>query len=227
MTRSVIVLAAIMGWFVAWHTTDAQSATNTVSDKNSTLPKVSSQVPATTAELFKRSYALETAGRYVEAAEVILPLHETRNGDQELVMLRLGWLNYLQGQHNVSIHYYRLALRTNGRSIDALLGITLPLLAQQRYRETAAFAGSVLELSHLNQTALQRMMVATEGQKQWENLLGYATTLASHYPTDTDALVYMARAHLWLNHKNLARDAYVKVLNRIPGHLEATAFLKQ
>lgn len=227
MTRSVIVLAAIIGWFVAWHTTDAQSAQNTVSSGSSSLPKVASQMPSTVSELFKRSYALEAAGKYVEAAEILVPLHDTRNGDQELVMLRLGWLNYLQGQHNVSIDYYRQALRTNGHSIDALLGVTLPLLAQQRYRETAAFAGSVLEISHVNQVALQRMMVAAEGQKQWENLLGYAMTLASHYPSDTDALVYMARAHLWLNHSSLARDAYVKVLNRIPGHLEATAFLKK
>ncbi|MBF0146250.1 MAG: tetratricopeptide repeat protein [Magnetococcales bacterium] len=216
MTRSIIVFFAITGWLITWHAPNALAAST---------PK-NNQAWSTTADFFKQSYAFEARSKFAEAAEVLLPLQDTRGSDRELILLRLGWLHYLQGRHNDAIHFYQLAIRTNSRSIDAMLGITLPLLAQQRYREAAAFAESVLTLSHVNQTALQRLLVADEGQKLWDSLLAHAMTLSTHYPTDTDALVYMARAHLWLNHPKEARDVYQRVLNRIPNHIEATAYLK-
>ncbi|MBF0110169.1 MAG: tetratricopeptide repeat protein [Magnetococcales bacterium] len=217
MIRSLILVTALVGFLFSWQFPEAHGA--------ATTPSGGSREGVTTANIFAKSYTLETASRFADAAEILLPLQDTRGSDRELVLLRLGWLHYLQGKHNDAIHFYRLAIRANSRSIDALLGITLPLLAQQRHREAGAFAESVLTLSHLNQTALQRLLVADEGQKLWNDLLTHATTLATHYPSDTNALVYMARAHLWLNQPKQAREAYLNVLNRIPNHIEANAYL--
>ena len=83
--------------------------------------------------LWQNSYTLETAGKYVEAISAIDAI--PANGpDAELKLLRRGWLYYLPGSFNESIREYRLAIERNSKSIDARLGLTLPLLAAKRWR---------------------------------------------------------------------------------------------
>jgi predicted Zn-dependent protease len=47
------------------------------------------------------------------------------------------------------------------------------------------------------------------------------------YPSDPSVLVYLARAEASRGNAAQARAAYAQVLERIPGHLEALAYLGQ
>ena len=187
---------------------------------------ISSSMPSAYAQDggWQNSYQLETAGKYVEAMAAIdtIPVNSI---DAELKVLRRGWLLYLTGRFDESIREYRLAIDRNSKSIDARLGLTLPLLAAKRWREAEQASKAALDLAPGNYTALVRMAVAQEGQRDWPNMMKTSVSLVSGYPTDATAYVYLARANAWLGRNEDAASAYNSVLARYPGHLEAKAYL--
>jgi tetratricopeptide (TPR) repeat protein len=175
---------------------------------------------------WKSSYELETAGKYNEAI-VAIDRVAANGPDAELKAIRRGWLYYLLGNFNDSIREYRLAIDRSGRSIDARLGVTLPLLAQKRWREAEQSARTVLDMAPNNYTALLRLTIAQEGQRDWTSMAKTAATLVAAYPTDASAYVYLARANAWLLKTDETIAAYTAVLSRYPGHLEAKAYLEK
>jgi len=172
---------------------------------------------------WQKSYRLEAAGKYAEAATSINGMES--GADASFVLSRRGWLAYLQGQHNEAISFYGRALDRNPRSLEARHGITLPLLAQQRWREAAVHARQVIAESAWDYTAHVRLLVAEEGQRDWRGMQEHAARLTERYPSDATAWVYLARAHAWLRNVSEAREAYGRVLDRYPGHLEASRYL--
>ncbi|MDQ6961961.1 MAG: tetratricopeptide repeat protein [Mariprofundaceae bacterium] len=174
---------------------------------------------------WQTSYALEASGQYEQAAAVLVPLLGY-GGSSEFALLRYGWLNYLQGNYNDSIRAYTRSLTRNTRSIDARLGIALPLLVQQRWREAAKYAQQVIAVSPWNYSAHESLMRCEEGLKQWETLAKHARDVSSYYPSVVAPYVYLARADLWLGQTDKAYAAYQQVLERQPNHLEALRYLK-
>lgn len=172
---------------------------------------------------WQNSYQLETAGKYAEAIAAIDQV-PGNSPDAELKAMRRGWLYYLLGSYNESIREYRLAIDRNSRSIDARLGVTLPLLAQKRWRETEQSVRAVLDMAPNNYTALLRLTIVQEGLHDWAGMAKTAAMLVASYPTDASAYVYLARANAWLQKPNEASAAYTAVLSRYPGHLEAKAY---
>jgi len=175
------------------------------------------------ASVWEKSYQLALAGKYEQAASVIETIADSGN---EFAVLRYAYLLYLQGENADSISYYSKAIELNPDSIDAKLGITLPLIAQKRWRQVKSYSMQVLHMSHWNYTAHVRLMLAEEGLRKWGSLAEHAAQLAKAYPSDATALVYLARAHAWQGDVAAAKAAYRKVLVRVPGHLEASAYLK-
>ena len=170
------------------------------------------------------SYNLESSKKYADALSALNAIPETGT-EAQLLLLRKGWLTYLQGQYNDSVKYYQEAMQQNPKSIDATLGVTLPLLAQQRWQEAAVHAKQVLDTSPNQYTAYLRLIVAEEGAKDWSAMKKHAEELTERYPSDTSAFVYLARAYAWLGDKDEAKKAYSAVLTRLPKHYEATAYL--
>jgi tetratricopeptide (TPR) repeat protein len=179
---------------------------------------------ASVSELWSESYRYEAMGEYATAAQSIEPLIR-HNPRHEFAVIRHGWLNYLQGKHNESIDDYKKAIEINPNSLDSLLGMTLPLLAQKRWREAANYATKVLATASWNYFAHIRLMTCEEGQGQWKTLELHADSVASRYPADATVLVYLARARSHLGKTSSARTTYKKVLARVPGHIEATQYL--
>lgn len=170
------------------------------------------------------SYRLEALGQYESAAESLDKLIKV-NPRHEFAILRHGWLNYLHGAHNEALRDYQRALEINPESLDARLGLMLPLIAQQRWREVASHANKVLEVAPWNYYAHIRLMMSEEGERKWQTLAKHAKTVSQRYPSDASALVYLARANIWLKNDKAARHAYEQVLERVPGHIEARQFL--
>ena len=176
------------------------------------------------ADTWSESYRLESMGQYKAAAELFDPVLKTEP-DNEFARLRRAWLRYLAGSYNDSQGDYKAALQANPRSLDAQIGLALPLLAQQRWKEAALAAQQALQAAPWNYYAHLRLMVAEEGQRQWQTLLDHTEELHQRYPSDATVLVYRARAQYWLGDMKAARDTYQQVLQRVPGHIEALQYL--
>ena len=177
-------------------------------------------------DVWVESYRLEALTRFEEAAEVLKP-ELNKDSKNEFILLRLGWLNYLRGNNNTALDYYKKAEALNGKSLDAKLGLILPLLAQQRWKEAAKYSQEVLEIAPWNYYAHVRLMIAEEGLRQWQNLQKHAKEVYPRYPSDATVLVYLARANRWLNNTREAKNAYQKVLERAPGNIEALQYLEE
>lgn len=176
------------------------------------------------ADVWSQSYTLEAVGKYDDAARLFDPVLKKEPGN-EFARLRRAWLHYLAGDYNDSQSDYKNALETNPQSLDAQIGLALPLLAQQRWKEAAIVARQALEVAPWNYFAHLRLMVAEEGQRDWQALRDHCDRLHQRYPSDATILVYRARARYWLGDLQGAREDYLQVLQRIPGHFEAQQFL--
>ena len=170
------------------------------------------------------SYRLEVLTQYDAAAKSMQEIisKEPRN---DFAISRRAWLNYLRGAHNDAIRDYEKALELNPDSLEARLGLMLPLISQQRWREVASNANKVLKVAPWNYYAHVRLMIAEEGEKKWDTLAKHAEIVSKRYPSDATIYVYMARAYAWMKKDSQARSAYEKVLRRVPGHIEASQYL--
>ena len=171
---------------------------------------------------WKESYRLESLYQYDAALNALNGV----SSNNELALLRRGWLNYLKGSHSKSIDYYKKAISNNSKSLDARLGIILPLLAQQRWREAAQAANKVLEVAPWNYYAHLRLMTVEQALKEWSQLEKHARSVRERYPSDADALVFQARANQHLGNEKAAAQLYEKVLELVPDHFEARQYLK-
>lgn len=181
---------------------------------------------AANSDFWSKSYKYEAEGKYLEAAAVI-EKNLNRSSDKEFALIRYAWLSYLLGNYDDSIANYQKAIAINQESIDAKLGITLPLLAKQSYSKTKRYAKQVLEVSPWNYTAHMKIMLCEQAQKRWATLKNHAANLSKHYPTDTTVLVFLARAYAKLDEADSAVDIYKKVLIRYPDHYEALNYINQ
>ena len=170
---------------------------------------------------WQESYRLETLYQYDAALSSL----KSVTSNNELVLLRRGWLNYLKGSHNKSIDNYKKALSKNGKSLDARLGIILPLLAQQRWREASLNANKALKIAPWNYYAHIRLMATEQALKQWEQLQKHAESAHQHFPSDSTFIVYLARANRKLGNTTIARKWYKKLLEIVPENIEAKIFL--
>jgi tetratricopeptide (TPR) repeat protein len=182
----------------------------------------SSQLVLADVNPWQESYRLESIYQYDAALNALNGV----SSDNELALLRRGWLNYLKGAHSKSIENYNKAISKNARSLDARLGIILPLMAQQRWREAASNAHKVLEVAPWNYYAHVRLMATQEALKQWSDLEKHAKAVIERYPSDVDALVFLARAYRQLGNDNSATEAYKKVLELVPSNFEAAQFIR-
>jgi len=175
--------------------------------------------------IWKKSYSLEAKGDYKHAAATLTPLISRQKN--EYALLRYAYLTYLQGNYKDSISSYQKAIDLYPDSIDARLGITLPLISQKRWRQVKRYTIQVLHKSRWNYTAHIRLMMSEEGMHNWDVLAKHAKQVAAVYPTDATALVYLARANIWQGNTRAALNAYTQVLNRLPSHIEASQFISK
>ncbi len=174
--------------------------------------------------LWKSSYTHESAGRYKEALAALDMLPAT-NEESELKGLRRGWLLYQAAQYEEAAREYQQVIERNPKSLDARLGLALPLLAAKRWREAEQVARTVLDMAPHHYTAALRLVQAQEGLQNWSAMLKTSAALVADYATDATAYVYLARAHAWLGQRKEAQAAYNAVLVRYPGHQEAQNYL--
>jgi len=177
-------------------------------------------------DAIKTSYSEESKGRYGQAASVLEPLLR-RTPDSAFLLARLGWLSYLQGKHNDAIGKYSQALAVRPQAHDIRLGLSLPLMAQQRWQEAADEVNKVIDVSPWNYNAHIKLLICEQGLRQWKQMEQHAMSFSQRYPLDPSAWVYLARSLAWQGKKEAAKKAYWQVLEISPTHAEAVSYLNK
>lgn len=163
-----------------------------------------SQTEKTIQEVFKQSYTFEKNGDYSDG---IAALKEIYDEESYEINLRLGWLTYLSGNFTESLPYYRKCVQLRPLSIEARLGIVLPLASVGNWTEVEMHYRKILEVDPANSLVNYRMGLLNYGREDYQNAFKYFELVVNHYPFDYDGAIMLA----WTNFK-LGKYREAKVL---------------
>ena len=131
-----------------------------------------------------KSIALEKEQKYDEAIVALTAIRKP----SYLVNLRLGWLYYLKADYTNSKQFYQMAMRMAPKAVEPRLGITLPLLAEQRYAEVEGIARAILSLDANNYTGSLRLATSLRLQAKYRPAREVNAVMLELYPTDVTFL---------------------------------------
>jgi tetratricopeptide (TPR) repeat protein len=173
-----------------------------------------------------QSYLYEKIGDYKNAIRVLMPVYEAYpNG--YTVNLRLGWLYYLLGKYKNSIYHYKKADKVIPSSVETKLGLSLPLMAQQRWNESEQILYRVLSIDFYNYYGNLRLCKVLEKEKKYKQQLTIALKMLAIYPTSVPFLLEEAKAYYYLGNLKASEKIFKDILILDPENLIAKEFLKK
>ncbi len=169
-------------------------------------------------DAFAKSYELEAKGDFKGAASVI---KTTYNEDSYEFNLRLGWLNYMAGNFNESIAFYKKTMELMPYADEAKFGYIFPLSALGKWDEVISVYSQILENSSHNTKAMYYLGSIYYNRKQYDKALSYFKQLVDLYPFDFDGLYMYAWTNLQLGNKKEAKILFQKALLHKPNDIPA------
>jgi tetratricopeptide (TPR) repeat protein len=154
-------------------------------------------------------------------------MQASRAGDNSyLYHLRLGWLQYLGNKYTDSVNSYRKAAILTKDSIEAKLGLMLPLMAQGKWSDAEKIAKEILSLDPLSYMANSRLAYIYYNLKQYKDAEASYRKVLSHYPGDIEMQVGLAWSLLKQDKKEAAEKVFREILRYVPNHVSANAGMK-
>ncbi|MCX8056796.1 MAG: tetratricopeptide repeat protein [Ignavibacteria bacterium] len=161
---------------------------------------------------FNNSINLAEKGNYQKAIDELLNVY-SKNSDDYLINLRLGYLYYLQKKYDQSINYYKKAFDlSKENSIEALLGLTLPLAGQEKWTEVEKIYHKILGYDKNNYTANLRLGQIYFNRKEYSKAENYLKNVYNFYPSDYETNLYLGWTYFYLNKKDEARKHFINTL---------------
>jgi len=145
-------------------------------------------------EVFSESYSLEAVGNYAKAIEEIESIYDENSYE---INLRLGWLYYNLGNYFESKNKYQKAVELMPYSIEAKLGLVLPVSAMGNWNDVIKTYEKVLEIDPQNTLVNYRMGAIHYERKEYEKALSYCEKTVNLYPFDYDSVVLLG----WINYQ--------------------------
>ncbi len=167
---------------------------------------------------FEDSYRLEKEGKYEDA---LSSLRSVYREDSYEINLRLGWLAYLSGKFTESIAYYNNAVAKLPLSVEARLGLVLPLSAMGNWNQIIEHYNKILEVDSKNTLVNYRLGVIYYERKQYDKAESYVKKVINLYPFDHDSLLLLAWVKYRQGNINHAKILFNKVLMSNPADTSA------
>ena len=167
---------------------------------------------------FADSYGLEASKLYDRAAEVLKLVYAENNYE---INLRLGWLYYCNGKYTDAIAYYQKAINAQPNSIEARLGIVLPLSVIPKWDDVLKQYLDILKIDPKHASVNYRTALIYYNKKSYSETKKYLDTYLASYPFDYDALALAGWNYLKLNQKNEAKDCFQRALLNRPEDKQA------
>ena len=169
---------------------------------------------------FNASLTHEAKDEYVDALKEMEAIPADAKNDYA-VLLRLGWVEYLNRKYDLSEKYYRQAVMASYTSIEALLGLTLPLAAKQDWAEVETCYQKVLSIDPENYTAQLRLGQIYLNRGDYSGAAGHLASVLEHYPANYEAVLSSAWNDYGLGRKDEARKLFERALMLSPGDTSA------
>jgi tetratricopeptide (TPR) repeat protein len=172
-------------------------------------------------QIYQQSYNEEAKGNYPEA---ILVLHRAeRAGDSSyLFQLRMGWLNYLAGKYPESVNSYRKALIKGKDSIEAKLGLMLPLMAQSKWTDAEKVGKEIIAVDNFSYLANSRLAFIYYNLKLFKDAESYYRKVLNYYPGDMEMQTGLGWSLLQQGKKEAAQKVFAEVLFYAPNQVSAS-----
>jgi len=170
---------------------------------------------------FSSSVKFENNKEYEKALKEIRNIYPDYKDDY-LVNVRLGWLNYLNKKQDESIKFYNETVRLTGRSIESLLGLTLPYSAKNDWDKVKDIYEEILSKDDMNYTANLRLGQIYLNRKDYLNAKKLFSKLYYNYPGDYSVCLYLGWTYYYLGSSSKAKEFFKDTLILYPGNKSAT-----
>jgi tetratricopeptide (TPR) repeat protein len=189
------------------------------------LSAISTAWGGSVSKVYQLSYEEEAKGKYEEAMFVLLQAGQA--GDNTyLYHLRLGWLQYLAGKYPDSVNSYRKAMIISKDSIEAKLGLMLPLMAQGKWSDAERVGREILSVDNLSYLANSRLAYISYNLKQYNEAETYYRKILSYYPGDIEMQAGLAWSLLKQDKNDMAEKVFVEILRYVPNHVSGNAGMR-
>jgi tetratricopeptide (TPR) repeat protein len=183
-------------------------------------PARADDAAAQVASLYRESYQLE-GQRDIAASLGKMRDIKAKAGPSYFVALRIGWLAYLAGDFNSSEAAYREAIATAPKSVEAKLGLTLPLMASKKWRELERACRDVLAVDPNQATARARLAHALYSVGNYPDSATAYRKLVEEYPAELDHQTGLGWALTRMGRKAEAKQVFAGVLAVSPDNANA------
>ncbi len=158
-------------------------------------------------EAYHRSYEFEREGQYAKSIQALMPVYQ-KYPRGYTINLRLGWLFYLSGRYRNAIEHYEKAAAAAPGSVEALLGLSLPYLAQKNWSKVETLMYRVLKIDFYNYYGNLRLAQALRNQKKYYQAEAVCRKMLALYPTDVNFLAELALNLYYRNQKSEAKKLF-------------------
>ncbi len=176
------------------------------------------QITQEVMDAFKKSYSLEAAGKFTDAAETLKKIYEENSYEMNL---RLGWLDYQAGLFLESRSFYNKAISLRPMAVEARFGLVLPLAALGNWDQLIAQYEKILEITPNNSVANYRLGAIYYGRMEYEKAASYLEKVINLYPFDYDGVILYAWTNLKMRKLREAKLLFQKALLIRPGDKSA------
>lgn len=162
-------------------------------------------------KLYEASFESETNGNYAAALNRVL---EIVRGDTKnyTATLRTGWLFYMNKKYSAAIDFYEKAAALKPEAIEPLLGITLPLMAANKWKGAENAARKIIQKDPCNYIANSRLAYILFSQGQYGEAKAIYEKLLQLYPADIEMKLGLAWTYVKMGDKIKAYRYFKEVL---------------
>lgn len=167
-------------------------------------------------EAFHKSLQHENAKEYQKAIQVLVAVVKEQKDDY-LLNLRLGWLHYLAGSFTESKQYYSKAVAANSKSVEALLGRTLPLASLSEWSAVEEDYRTILKIDPMEYTANLRLGQIVLNRGSYSDARAYLERAHSLFPGSYEPNLSLGWTYYYLGDKKKAETLLTTALMLSPG----------
>ena len=178
------------------------------------------------ANLYRKSYRAEAENRPAEAFEAMKAIR-SRVKDSYFVNVRTGWVAYLAGNFAESEKAYRRAAKAQPKAIEARLGLTLPLMAEKKWKDLEIAARAVLAMDPKSNAGRARLALALYSLGNYPDAATTYRSLIADYPGELDHQTGLGWALARMGRAKEARTVFDAVLAVSPDNPNALEGIKK